>query len=217
MIHWIKKKFVTVMELRDDKRSIAAGVAVGFFWGFTPLIGLKTLLSLFTAWLLRVNKIAAVVAVSLHDLFIPLYYPYLVASYHLGNWILGNDHPPRFRWVIKLLALPPIDIPDDWWHRPSTFFAFLRDVTEGYWMNLYDNAHYVCPVILGSVLLAMPLAIGAYFLTVWAIEKTALRSLARLDAKLHPTETKPSCPPLQDDDRLRHQQQRQQQQGKRDQ
>ncbi len=208
MIHWIKKKFVTVMELRDDKRSIAAGVAIGFFWGFTPLLGLKTLFSLLSAWLLRVNKIAAVVAVSLHDLFIPVYYPYLVASYHLGNWIIGNDHPPRFRWVIKLLTLPPNDIQDDWWKNPSTFFSFLRDVTEGYWTNLYQNIHYVFPVILGSILLAIPFAIGTYFLTIWAIEKTALRSLSRLEAKLHPPAA--TLPPLQDDERKRQQQQQQQ-------
>ena len=209
MIHWIKKKFVTVMELRDDKRSIAAGVAVGFFWGFTPLVGLKTLLSLLSAWLLRVNKLAAVVSVSLHDIFLPFYLSlYIPASYHLGNWILGYDEQPRFKHLIKQIFFPDIDVSDDWWRSPTAFFQGIHDISVGYFTHLSQNAHYVVPVLLGSVVLAIPFSVVTYFLTVWAIEKTAVRSLSRLEAKLHPPSA--CTPPLQDEERKRQQQQQQQ-------
>jgi len=56
--------------IKDTPQSIALGAAIGVFLGFTPLFGLKTLLALLLAALFRVNKIAAVVAVSLHDLLI---------------------------------------------------------------------------------------------------------------------------------------------------
>jgi uncharacterized protein (DUF2062 family) len=59
--------------IKDTPQSIALGAAIGIFLGFTPLFGLKTLLALLLAALFRVNKIAAVVAVSLHDLLFPLW------------------------------------------------------------------------------------------------------------------------------------------------
>jgi Uncharacterized protein conserved in bacteria (DUF2062) len=40
------------------------------FIGFTPLFGVKTLLSLGVAYLLRCNPIAAVIAVSLHHIHV---------------------------------------------------------------------------------------------------------------------------------------------------
>jgi uncharacterized protein (DUF2062 family) len=59
--------------IKDTPHAIASGAAIGVFLGFTPLFGLKTLLALLLAALFRVNKIAAVVAVSLHDLLFPLW------------------------------------------------------------------------------------------------------------------------------------------------
>src|SRR5256885_4383783 len=50
--------------------SIALGSAIGIFFGFTPLYPLKTILSIAIAWVLRCNKIAAAIAVTLHDALI---------------------------------------------------------------------------------------------------------------------------------------------------
>ena len=60
-----------LVTLRDTPHAIAGGVAIGVFIGFTPLFGIKTLLSLGAAYLLRCNPIAAVIAVSLHDVVTP--------------------------------------------------------------------------------------------------------------------------------------------------
>jgi hypothetical protein len=83
-------------ELRDPPEAIAGGLAIGMFLGFTPLYGVKTLLALGTAWALRCNKLAAVIAVSLHDLLFPLL-PFLLRfEYDLGYWLLSRPHhlPP---------------------------------------------------------------------------------------------------------------------------
>ena len=61
---------MTLMTIADTPHSIALGSAIGIFFGFTPLYPLKTLLSIGTAWVCRCNKIAAAIAVTLHDVLI---------------------------------------------------------------------------------------------------------------------------------------------------
>ncbi len=61
------------------------------------MFGLKTLLALGAAWLLRCNPIAAVISVSLHDVVTPLWPFLLRVEYDIGYWILSNPHrlPPH--------------------------------------------------------------------------------------------------------------------------
>ena len=86
-----------LVTLRDTPHAIAGGVAIGVFVGFTPLFGIKTLLSLGGAYLLRCNPIAAVIAVSLHDIVTPLWPVLLRVEYDLGYWLLSHPHhfPPK--------------------------------------------------------------------------------------------------------------------------
>jgi uncharacterized protein len=86
-----------LVTLRDTPHAIAGGVAIGVFIGFTPLFGVKTLLSLGVAYLLRCNPIAAVIAVSLHDVVTPLWPVLLRVEYDIGFWLLSHPHhlPPK--------------------------------------------------------------------------------------------------------------------------
>lgn len=79
-----------LVDLKDRPHSIAGGVAIGMFIGFTPLFGIKTLLCLGLAFLLRCNPIAAVIAVSLHDVVTPFWPFLLVLEYNLGAWALSH-------------------------------------------------------------------------------------------------------------------------------
>jgi len=93
----VKKTFAKLFSLKDSPHAIAGGVAIGIFMGFTPLFGIKTLLSLGLAYLLRCNPIAAVIAVSLHDVVTPLWPVLLRLEYDIGYWILSHPHnlPPH--------------------------------------------------------------------------------------------------------------------------
>src|SRR6266568_4839097 len=57
---WFKEHSLKLLAIRDTPQAIAGGVAIGIFFGFTPLFGLKTLLSILFAWLTRSNILAAV-------------------------------------------------------------------------------------------------------------------------------------------------------------
>ena len=78
---------------------VCVGVAVGVFFGFLPLVGLKTLLALGVTHLLRGNLLAAAIAVSLHDLLLPVAPLWLRWEYDLGYWLLSHPHdlPPHLR------------------------------------------------------------------------------------------------------------------------
>jgi uncharacterized protein (DUF2062 family) len=127
-----------LIKLKDTPHSIAGGVAIGVFIGFTPLFGVKTLLSLGAAYLLRCNPIAAVIAVSLHDVATPLLPVLLRIEYDIGFWLLNRPHhfPPKMEMghlhVSELLK----------W---TTFF------------------HVGLPLLIGSLFLAAPAGLLFYF------------------------------------------------------
>jgi len=79
---------MTLMTIADTPHSIALGSAIGIFFGFTPLYPLKTLLSIGAAWVCRCNKVAAAIAVTLHDVVIWATPAIYVAEYQLGCWSL---------------------------------------------------------------------------------------------------------------------------------
>ena len=83
---WLVAHHMTLMTIADTPHSIALGSAIGIFFGFTPLYPLKTLLSIAVAWVFRCNKIAAAIAVTLHDVVIWAMPAIYVAEYQFGCW-----------------------------------------------------------------------------------------------------------------------------------
>lgn len=134
--NWLRAHHMTLMTLPDTPHSIALGSAVGMFFGFTPLFGMKTLLSITVAWLLKSNKIAAVITVTLHDLILPLVPAMFYWQYRLGMWALHGRLPQRegFRRVP------------------------LRDYME--WTTFFTVGQ---PLLVGSLFFAVPAALLVYF------------------------------------------------------
>jgi uncharacterized protein len=128
-----------LLTLRDTPHAIAGGVAIGVFIGFTPLFGIKTLLSLGVAYLLRCNPIAAVIAVSLHDVVTPLWPVLLRMEYDIGYWVLSKPHhlPPKLEMQHHI---------------------HLGEVLK--WTTFFDVG---LPLLVGSLFLAAPAALIFYF------------------------------------------------------
>ncbi len=132
--HRLKLRLVTI---EDTPHSIALGVAIGIFFGFTPLWSLKTLLSIAGAWLCRGSKLAAAVSVNLHDLTFPLMPAFFLWEYKFGFWAMHGHFPRSIRH--------------------STLG--LRDYLH--WQTFYSMGR---PVLLGSVILGLPAAAVSYFI-----------------------------------------------------
>jgi uncharacterized protein (DUF2062 family) len=137
---WLVAHHMTLMAIADSPHSIALGSAIGIFFGFTPLYPLKTLLSIAVAWVCRCNKIAAAIAVTLHDVLIWAMPAIYVAEYHLGCWSL--------RWPMA--------------HRVHFRQFGLRDYVH--W-NVFSRVVWPTfwPAFVGSLFLAIPSAVIVYF------------------------------------------------------
>lgn len=83
MLRVIKLK---VLRTNDTPHRIALGVAIGVFAGWSPALGLHTIMAVIMAFLLRANKIAAAAFVWISNplTFFPIYYP----SYIVGDHIM---------------------------------------------------------------------------------------------------------------------------------
>ena len=134
---WLGEHHMTLMAIVDTPHSIALGSALGIFFGFTPLYPLKTLLSILAAWICRCNKVAAAIAVTVHDVLIFVMPAIYFAEYKLGCRLLHR--PPR----TKIHA----------WH-----FSVHDHLSWG----LFSK--YIWPALIGSMFLAIPSALAIYFL-----------------------------------------------------
>jgi uncharacterized protein (DUF2062 family) len=141
-----------LLELRDTPHAIAGGIAIGMFYGFTPLFGVKTLLCLGTAWLARCSKIAAVITVCLHDIITP-FWPFLLRiEYDIGYWLLSHPH-----------HLPP---------KIELHHMKLSRMLE--WTTFFDVG---LPLLVGSLFIAVPCALVAYAASYLLLRRRLLQSL----------------------------------------
>jgi len=129
-----------LLNLRDAPHALAGSVAIGMFIGFTPLFGLKTLLCLGLAFVLRCNPIAAVISVSLHDVVTPFWPVILEAEYKIGweflHWL--HESPPEVQ----------------------SMHFHIQDVMK--WTTFFTIG---LPLLVGAMFLSIPAAFIAYFLT----------------------------------------------------
>jgi uncharacterized protein len=135
---WLHEHSLKLLAIRDTPEAIAGGVAIGIYIGFTPLIGLKTALTILFAWLTRSNILAAVIASASHDILWPVMPVIFAAEYDVGYWLLSHPHhfPPPFT-------------------KTHLDFHALRS-----WSNLLTIGK---PMLVGSLVCSAPLAALAYW------------------------------------------------------
>jgi uncharacterized protein len=126
-----------LMAIEDSPHAIALGVAIGIFFGFTPLWSLKTLLSIFVAWLFNSNKIAAAISVTLHDVILPFMPAIYWWEYKVGYYALNGVSPGKIR---------------------------LTHIAIGEYLRWKTFVTVIWPTTLGSIILGLPVAAACYFL-----------------------------------------------------
>jgi uncharacterized protein (DUF2062 family) len=76
-----------VWRLTGTPHVIALGVAAGVFVSFTPFFGFHIIIAMLIAWVFRGNLLAAAFGTMVGN---PITYPPIwIATYDLGNWMLG--------------------------------------------------------------------------------------------------------------------------------
>ena len=145
---WWRAHHHRLMEIEDSPHAIALGMAIGIFFGFTPLWSVKTLLSIGVAWLLNSNKIAAAISVTLHDVLLPFMPAIYWWEYKLGYYAIHGALPARVQ------------------------FAHIAMHDYLHW-NLFVRV--IWPTLVGSLFLALPAAVLFYFLVRGLVIRTRAR------------------------------------------
>lgn len=98
----LRRLLERLLHTHDTPERTAAAYALGVFWGFSPLLGLHTVLGIVSAFALNVNRVAVVLGVySNLPWTLP---PYYTLATLFGAWILRVEVPSGLlRQVRQLL------------------------------------------------------------------------------------------------------------------
>jgi uncharacterized protein (DUF2062 family) len=142
---WLQEHSLKLLAIRDTPEAIAGGVAIGIYFWFFPVPGLKTIGAIFVAWLTRSNILAAVITVTLHDVLLPVMLVLYRYEYCIGYWLITSPHrwPQRLshaNWLVQ--------------HRWTEWRL--------YWRTFSAIGK---PLLVGSFILGMPVSAISYFVT----------------------------------------------------
>ena len=168
-----------LVQLHDTPHAIAGGVALGIFVGFLPpFLPIKTLLSIFLAWIFRCSKVAAAIAVTAHDLLFPIWPIILRWEYIIGYWLLHHQMPPK------------LNIGHHHRVRPEALFSWENYRNWPQWLHGWKewiherHEPQFCRKILGPtlircVIIGIPCSAICYAITLQIVKRTQAAKLAR--------------------------------------
>jgi uncharacterized protein (DUF2062 family) len=137
-----------LLHTHDTPRRTAGALAVGVFFGFSPFLGLHTILALIVAFSLRLNRVAVLIGVYSNLPWILA--PYYVMATVIGAAILGVRVPADLAGQLRqILSQPGLD----------ELRVLGRELTPLFWSFM-----------LGSTLGSCVLAFVSYHLSLAAIE-----------------------------------------------
>ena len=123
-------------DLKTDPKKVSMGYAFGVFLASTPFIGIKVFIAILFTSLFKWSKVAAVIGVfHINVLTAPLFYGF---SFLLGKKVLGTHIEFSYPETVNLKVL---------------FEIFQGNISIFY------------SLLLGGLILGIPMAIGAYYLS----------------------------------------------------
>lgn len=129
-----------LLHTHDTPQRTAAAYAVGVFFGFSPFLGLHTILGLVVAFAFNLNRVAVLLGVYSN-------LPWILPAYYTLGTMLGA-------------AILNVDVP------PGLLKDFREALTDASWGEFRSLAKTLSPLIwsyaLGSLIGAVALAIIAY-------------------------------------------------------
>jgi uncharacterized protein len=97
----IRRWLDRLLHIDDTPERTAAAFALGVFFGFSPFLGLHTLLGILFAFLLNLNRVSVLLGVYSN---LPWFLgPYYVVATIVGAQVTGHRVPPGFRMQLRAL------------------------------------------------------------------------------------------------------------------
>ena len=138
----IRRWLDVLLHIADTPERTAAAFALGVFFGFSPFLGLHTLLGILFAFLLNLNRVAVLLGVYSNLPWVIT--PYYATVTMAGATITGHRLPPGFKAQIGALFEQSF-LHADFWHGVVTILKPL-----------------LVPYAVGSMIGAIVLAAVAY-------------------------------------------------------
>jgi uncharacterized protein (DUF2062 family) len=140
--HWLRKAYYRLVKIDGTPRQISLGLALGIFLGILPIFGFQALSAVLLASLLKWSKIAAALGSGITN---PLTTPFIYsAAYYIGSRLFGT-------------RLPPLNINELGFGTLITMF--------------HSSPQILWNMFVGSIFLALPLAIAGYYVTYAILER----------------------------------------------
>ena len=131
-----------LLHIDDTPRRTAAAFAVGVFFGFSPFLGLHTILGVATAFAFNLNRVAVLLGVYSN-------LPWIIVAYYVSTTMLGA-------------SLLQMRLPAGFQNRIGDLFE-LSVLRGEFWRQLATLlTPFLWPFTLGSFLGAVVLALAAY-------------------------------------------------------
>lgn len=144
--------FRRLFALNDTPERIARAFALGVFLAFSPLIGLHLLLGVLFAVFFGLNRFALFLGLLINNpwTLIPIY----AAGTYLGSLLIGFPTLP---------ALPSFEVHTIW--------------SSEFWVQIAGHWHILKPMMLGSTILSIFLAVFSYIAAYYLIKQYRIRQV----------------------------------------
>jgi len=138
----IRRWLDTLLHVNDTPERTAAAFALGCFIGFSPFLGLHTLIALALAFLFDLNRVAALLGVYSN-------LPWIIGGYYVFTTMLGA-------------AITRVRLPPDFEHRLFALFQLSLSSRE-FWSQLVTLLRpLLMPYLVGSMIGCTIVAAIAY-------------------------------------------------------
>ena len=145
----VRRWLDSLLHIDDTPQRTAAAFALGVFFGFSPFLGLHTLLGILFAFLLNLNRVAVLLGIYSN-------LPWIIAPYYaivtmLGAKIIGHAPPAGFK--AQLAALFELSVfHGEFWHQLITILKpLLWPYTVGSLLGAIVMAALAYPLALAFV------------------------------------------------------------------
>lgn len=145
-MRFIRRTLQLLALIQDSPRRTAIAFALGVFLGFSPLVGVHTILGLGLAYALRLSKVGVLVGVYMNS-------PWLIVPYYgFATW-----------FGIKITGMPEgTSLPH---------VSFSQIFGWEFWKSLLEQYHLLMPAVVGSTILAIVFSLLAYPIALHALRK----------------------------------------------
>lgn len=138
----VRRWLGVLLHIQDTPQRTAAAFSLGVFFGFSPFLGLHTLMAVAMAFALNLNRVAVLLGVYSN-------LPWIIGAYYASTTMLGS-------------AILRTRLPDGYRERLGDLFE-LSVLAGGFWRELARLLEpLLWPFTVGSLIGALLLAAAAY-------------------------------------------------------